>query len=615
MANLKIRILILAIISLMFACEYEPSDVFHRKVDKNVSPPNIQVVELNLEEDSIFLYLDKEVHFLFTSNSQSIKAVSFVIDDKESITINSNTGDYNLSSGNLSNGEHILTLKIITNSGTGSIADHLGVEGFISSKSWILVVNKNFLSETRAIATNGYLKIEWARYRAPDLGEYIFYKLNWWTSWQEVKRLKSIECFDSSYVGEGGSYMIQVRTKDNQLIDWGFVQLGNNLPVPHLEVAETNQYRIWWNKNKYYNAVDTCNLFEGIGFNGQFVKARATCDLNDTIYNTNAIFGDNLNIKLKFVPKQDNINYLPSGDYGFETQFSTLAGYHFVSPYCFVTSIYQVKKDEFIFNASYDSIVRYSLTQKKSTQKLSYDLVGCSTIHFNGIRVSPNGKFFTARVGCNFDIMLSSSENLANNEVYDLPFLNDQYAPPIPVSDPGTGVIPVVNGGFYVYDFINDSILGYYIKDDYSTTMPEKISSLGDYIFAADDSLRLLQFKDSKFKNINSQSRLGDIRFYQFDALINDQLVLWDGTEFYVKRCQDFSNVHSFPLVSDGILNIDYYNREILSYSAGHLYVNSLTNGTLLYDIEIHFEPTGYNYCHLIDHTIVCDAGIMYYLK
>jgi hypothetical protein len=135
-------LLIVSYIITFSSCEYETIAVYNRSVNKNVVAPTIQTVELNLNSDTITIYSDSTIIFKFSSSNQAINSVDFLIDGNLLSSVNSNTGVFNLQYNTLSEGIHSITIQVYTCSGTGSIADHLGAEVFLYSKSWKLNVIK-----------------------------------------------------------------------------------------------------------------------------------------------------------------------------------------------------------------------------------------------------------------------------------------------------------------------------------------------------------------------------------------------------------------------------------------------------------------------------------------
>ncbi|MGD0755845.1 MAG: hypothetical protein ABR927_12375, partial [Bacteroidales bacterium] len=93
---------------LLQSCEYNPMEVYERPVTKDVSPPQIQTLVLNINYDTIFLYPEKIINFRFSSSNQEIKMVRFVIDNDPQFTVNSDNGTFDLTYGTLSDGMHTL---------------------------------------------------------------------------------------------------------------------------------------------------------------------------------------------------------------------------------------------------------------------------------------------------------------------------------------------------------------------------------------------------------------------------------------------------------------------------------------------------------------------------
>ncbi len=120
----------------LYSCEYEPTELYEPKVNKDIAPPEIQTVQLNLNDDTLFLYSSKQINFQFQSNSsQKIVAVKFYLDNTLLNTVNSNAGSFDLNYYQLSKGIHKLKIELYAKSGTGSIADNLGLEAFVLSSN------------------------------------------------------------------------------------------------------------------------------------------------------------------------------------------------------------------------------------------------------------------------------------------------------------------------------------------------------------------------------------------------------------------------------------------------------------------------------------------------
>lgn len=621
MKTVKIQIVLLFLLVVFLqSCEYDPKGTFERQVTKDIPPPEIQILDLNLDNDTVFLYPGIPVNFRFSSTNQEIKRVKFIIDDTiEKYTGYSNSGVFNLNYGEFIEGMHKLLLEIITVSGTGSIAEHMGAEGFIFSKTWELQVNNSYKSQVKASVSNGLLKLVWPEYRSTDLKNYIVYRVDLLNNAVELKKPKTAEFIDSSYVGEGGGYTINVYTQKGKLLTWGHVDIPKDLPKLSLITTESNQYVLAMRKSKYFNAIDTFQISQSLNFGATYSKIKSTQNPNDTILNlVTSFFGDDANFRLKLVPKNKNVLYFGDNHLSFESYIECELGFPFSDHNNNIYNIRQVNNDEFAYVDGCSILIRYSVSQKRAVEQLEYQPTSCTGCNFGILSFSSSGKYITNYALCNFDVMLIPSDNMKNYITRDLkPFSGNNY-PLIPVSDSGIGIVNNVNGGFYVFDFNKNSSLVFY-KKNISGGIGLNISPDGESIVLTDDSLRLVHFNGVQFTNIWSYSKNNQPKYFAFDAVNPSQLVFWNGSVFSVKLCNDFSNVHEFPLTDGSILSIDYFNKEILTYSSGnpgHMNVRSYSDGSLIKVIPININPTyWYNSCHLVNHAIVCTKGLIYFIK
>jgi hypothetical protein len=599
-------------------CEYSPINVYERPVSKDILPPQIQTLVLDINYDTIFLYTEKIINFRFSSSNQEIKMVRFVIDNDPKFTINSDNGTFNLTYGTLSDGLHMLVLEVYTATGSNSIAELMGAERYLFSKSWKIIVDRSYYSRTTASASNGYLKLSWPQYRDYDFKEYVITRVLSYNNEVEIKRLKSTEFIDSMYVGEGGSYNVRVSNQNSQLFDWGHIELARELPEMKLMPTESEPFILNCGKVKYYNAVDTIKLSQSLNYTYNYINVKTTQNPNDTIYVLETgFFADDVDFVIKYVPKKGNIRYTTDYYEIYESQAHITLGFPFIRPNTPIFSIDQVNRDEFVYLEGCDSIIRYSVSEKRQIEQLGYRSLGCSKCEFSNITLSSSGKYITNYVNCNFDLMLVTSNNMNNYIIRDLkPYSGQNYAPEIFVSDVGTAIVNKANnGGFIIYDFTTNTSLAFYQKTNYGGT-GLFISPNGNYLFLLDDSLRLVTFANSQFTNVWSHDRFVYPKYFGFDGANPEQMFIWDGTTFSVKLCNDFSGVYDFSLSDQTILDIDFYNKEMLTYNSGHLFVKSYLNGSLIKDLPIHIDPSFYNNSFiLVNHAIISMKGVIYFNK
>ena len=603
------------------SCEYEPSGIYDRAVNEHISPPVIEPLYLDIETDTIYLYSNRAVNFSFRSSNQAIKTIKFIIDETERYTVDSDNGVFNLYYEEFSSGMHTMVIQIYTSSGTGSIAEILGQEGYVFTKSWTLIADKSYKNETVATVENGYLKLKWPRYQAPDFNEYIVYRYHGMFEETEIKRLISLAYTDSTYVGEGGHYSVKVSTRDNGLVSWGDLYLDKDFPQLILMPSEREPYRLRWTKPTYYNAIDTVTLKESFNFYDPFTTIKNSQDPGDTIQEiTGGSFGDRVDFIFKLVPGQGNIFYNSANQRDYQSEAQFLLGMSFQEdPLDWCNKILQVSQDEFIYVAGGSSVKRFSVSGRRVVEESGCPDSDCSNCNLGGLVPSSSGRNMVYGENCQTSkIVLLNSGNFKSSLTADLSrFICPNYYPEVRIADNSTGTVNNCMGGFYVIDFNADTALALYKKEGFSGGTALDISSSGEYILLMYDSLRLVRFSGSEFFNIWSRSyNEPAYSLIGFDGSDHSQLYFWDGQTFSVRRCSNFAAVNEFPLTDTYILNIDFYNREILSYSPGHLYIRSYTTGDLLTDIPVKMIITGAdNECFLINHAIVSKRGLIYYVN
>jgi hypothetical protein len=611
--SIQVILILFLIFPFFISCVFEPSGVFERKVKEDVIPPNISVVDLNLEEDLIYLYTNKDINFNFSSDNQAIVSVTFLIDNKEVSTTDANSGSFTLYISTLSEGEHTLTIEVFTKSGTGSIAENVGAEGFMFSKSWTIIVDFSHNNSLVKSIENGLLKLSWAKYKNSDFEEYIIYRFLDYNI-EEYARTSDEYFIDNHYIGEGGHYSISVKTKNQDILYWCSLNLEKEYPNLNFSADENNVYTVTWSQILYYNAIGQFELFESIGYaNYDYRSVKITDDFNDNQHTiTDAKFGNHYDFILAFQPKS-----APSG-WPLKIcniYLSEKIGFRFNNQYQSVSDIKQVGSNEFVYYYE-NYLIKYSTSNLSEIQRITYTTTGCYGTAFFQINASASGKFLSCVNPCSSQYFHINTSNLSTNNQHDIrPYTGNMFVPKIHVSDVGTGIVKNIFGGFHIYNFSTRTSDAFY---DNASVEGLGISTNGEFILLEDDSIRLVHLQDNTFTKIWRASRFSSngIKYMAFHGANPNKLVFWDGATLAIKNCIDFSNDYQFNLTDDAILSIDYYSNRLLTFSTGKLIVRSLSNGNLLYEVPIDFNAANWsNYCYLVGDAIVSVDGIIYFLK
>lgn len=590
--------LLVALLVVSSSCVYDTNEVYDTPVDKNTIPPEIQTVKLNLGEDSVFLYDYNKIHFSFKSNLQSIVGVEFLVDGVSKPVVLSGNGTVNINDNSLNEGVHSLEMRIYTHSGSGSIADQVDMESYVFSKSWILVVSHLWNRHLSSSVKDGILRISSPKYKNPDLNEYILYRKSGLGNDVEIGRSTYPEIADNGYMGEGGMYRIKAMTSSGEMIDMGYINIECENNILRCTYNNDGKLVYSWKKPKYYGAIKTIQLYQ------LNIKILETSNMNDTtLIEPYFIFGKKQNLTLKMIPKK----VFETSEFNISKDVTLGENYNSNS---YVSDLYQVASDAFVYVSNYYSLIRFSTLTKKETQNITFTTTTCSTSEFCRSSASPSGKYITSYVGCNFNVMLSNTTDLNAYTLHDLKtFSGQMYVPPILISDAGIGLVNSINGGFYLIDIIKRLPLGYMGG---ASNRGIQLSTGGDYLFAEDDSLYLYGFLGGLFRKIASFDRIYNVvKYYAFHPTNPNQLILWDRTRLSVHNCIDFSLVREFKLAGTDLQHIDGYNQEILIYEPGYLLIYSLLDGSLKKQIPIHFNAADFNNkCILVNGTIVSKSGI-----
>ncbi|HZK61865.1 MAG TPA: hypothetical protein VFC41_07285 [Anaerovoracaceae bacterium] len=315
--------LLLFALSMLSSCTYDTDSVYNRETDQNQTAPDIGMVELHIGGDTVFVYGSSTTFsFSFISSNQGIIGVGFTVDGNDSVFVKSDDGHFRYVTGFLSSGPHILKVDLITHSGSSSIADLLDIEGYLFTKTWVLMVVDNYYTYFKEEVVNGYLRISFPKYRNSDLKEYEISRFvsNGYTV---VGRVTIPEFTDSTYVGEGASYKVNVNTISGDVISWGEANFNSELPASHLYTTPENTYFVSWNKCKFFNAMDKYYTELSSAYSQEVISTFFSSPV-DTILNLPDIhYGDVRLLRLRVIPKNGNLVY-QTGSY---FQFERLQGF------------------------------------------------------------------------------------------------------------------------------------------------------------------------------------------------------------------------------------------------------------------------------------------------
>lgn len=157
-------ILLSAIIFLFMGCEYVPSG----ENFVELTPPESNIpVEISLNNvnpsDTIYVYQKTSFSIKINSSKDLLRA-EVLIDSQVVADLRNNTFNFSVYPGQITEGVHKLTVNAAFTSGTGSLAEMMGMEGYTGELSWNIRVIPNpedhFKLEYR-INKDGFLEVFW----------------------------------------------------------------------------------------------------------------------------------------------------------------------------------------------------------------------------------------------------------------------------------------------------------------------------------------------------------------------------------------------------------------------------------------------------------------------
>lgn len=248
----RFRFILISILTIIsFGCEYNLDQEHFIEVAK---PSETHQFELSLipENDTILVVDVTELNFdLKTFGLNVLKGV-IKLNDKEWI-INSSTEKIIIDPEDFSAGIDTLKATFYTNSGSGSIADKVGAEGYSIEKKWLLMHDGRTapaITPTNSVSEDGFLKLSWSKCNQINFQSYVIKK-----GFQVIKVITDPNCtsyIDSTFVGGNYSYSIDTKVFTRNKTTFGEKLLINET-YPHIlfEKIGTDKLRIYWNKSKY----------------------------------------------------------------------------------------------------------------------------------------------------------------------------------------------------------------------------------------------------------------------------------------------------------------------------------------------------------------------------
>ena len=150
---------------LLISCEYEPTGNYFTEL---TPPEDFITMEILLNNtdpsDTIYICRNTRILIKVQAENKNLRYATVLLNDLEDYFLFSNPFDFVLYPDEIGEGVHKLTVKAVFASGSGSLAEAMGMEGYMGEMSWNIRVIPNpgnhFTAGYR-LNEDGFLEIYW----------------------------------------------------------------------------------------------------------------------------------------------------------------------------------------------------------------------------------------------------------------------------------------------------------------------------------------------------------------------------------------------------------------------------------------------------------------------
>ncbi len=571
MQNKMKKYFLWSLLLIAYSCEYELKDVYYVDIDQNVDSP-VSQIDLNFATDTVYLNSPSAIEFNIQASGHKFNWMKFYINNICYGTYYSNSGMFQVSPvyyNNYKNGVYLIKIEAFSNSTTGSIADAVGAEGFLFEYTWVMVIDDQMYlgSPFRNISReNRKLRLEWDLYKGTNFQYYEIQKSidrNEWYSVCKIYDQLTLNTFDPSYIGEKAIY--RINTMANGELYGGEADYQDTLPQLRLENLGDKSFKLSW---KSYFTDNIAGYKISILNDKYAYDLIATLPASDSTYIfQNGKFGVESELLLTTIPK--NAPSYFSDDLYQKWYYSTkckgtIGNKSFINGFVYVPygnrMIYRTNNTIFLYD--YES-------------RIKTDSVSCSN-DFQIRSVSPDGNFILGyENNSSFFIYDVSARTWKNVDFAQITGSQDYYWL-MDISNTGVAIVNAERG-YYVYDFVNDTLLASRTDFDY-LPLYLRISADGKYFYNGYNYLFQIEG--------NTIKQLPDINqgFYDFNPGNPEEVIVYTpnvSIQFMNIITRNISR--SIPMSCEVLHNIDFNTERILGSTQNEFKVYDLKTGNLIW--------------------------------
>jgi len=248
--------ILIGLIPLIYSCTYSPGGENFVDVDQNTTPPQVQNLTLDLNQDTLVVYQKTRYNFHFVSDKQPILGVVITLNNQDFV-YDTVVGSIDINPKVIPEGVYSMVMKVYTTSGTGSLADVTGNEGFLFTKEWVVIVEHPKAPDLKVTSTieNGFLKFSWDKFDSPYFHAYNLLIVNHGLGASYSIKFQSPDStsfVDSLYVG--GDIDAELITEYKELngdLNAGKTNYSYNYPIDLYFTENEDSLTVSWTKNPF----------------------------------------------------------------------------------------------------------------------------------------------------------------------------------------------------------------------------------------------------------------------------------------------------------------------------------------------------------------------------
>ncbi len=229
------------------SCEYNPHEENFREVD---FPEPTHEFSLNLwnGNDTIRLFAGTQIRYDLQTFGLEITEGNITIGDQK-WTFYSSSGSIDVDPDNFTPGFYTLNMTVYTNSGSGSIADVAGAEGYMMEREWVLLIDGRGdppLTVSSRELEDGYLQVSWSKNPWLNFSHYVVKGYhNFGNFTRTITDVNDTTLIDSCFVGGDATYTVYSYISENEY-SMKSHSPAIPVPVPQFQDLGIDSLRVYW---------------------------------------------------------------------------------------------------------------------------------------------------------------------------------------------------------------------------------------------------------------------------------------------------------------------------------------------------------------------------------